>query len=147
MTGSAEPEREMVRRAAPFGAPTAAVALVVGAVAGGWGVGWSAAIGVAIVTANLVASGLSTARAARISPTALFGTAMVGFVVRMAAIVAIMFGLNRFGWFSPVAFGLAVVPATLLLLAYEMRLVANGLGRDLVIPPPPGAVRKERMAP
>jgi hypothetical protein len=147
MTRSAEPELEMVRRAAPFGPPAAIVALLAGALAGGWGVGWSAAIGVLVVTANLVASGTSMAYAARISPTALFGMAMGGFVVRMAVIVAIMFGLNRFGWFSPLAFGLAVVPATLLLLGYEMRLMAKGVGRELLIPPPAPGRAKERLAP
>jgi hypothetical protein len=49
-------------------------------------------------------------------------------------IVAIMFALNGLDWFSPLAFGLAVVPATILLLAYEMRLIAGGLGQELQIP-------------
>ena len=46
-----------------------------------------------------------------------------------------MFGLSRLAWFSPLAFGLAVVPATLLLLGYEMKLLAGGLGTELQIPP------------
>src|SRR5256885_1530840 len=68
---SVDPEREMVRRAAPFGPPLALVALLIGALAGGWGVGVSAALGVVMVTLNLVANGLATARAARVSLTAL----------------------------------------------------------------------------
>src|SRR6266567_5535974 len=146
MNRSAEPEREMARRAAPFGVPAAAVALGAGALAGGWGVGASAAIGIGVVTANLIASGLSLAWAARISPTALFGMAAIGFVVRMSVIVAFMFLLNRFGWFSPLAFGLAVVPATLLLLGYEMKLLADGVGRELVIPPSSSTAAKEGAA-
>ena len=59
---------------------------------------------------------------------------MGGFVVRMALIVALMFLLNAFGWFSPVAFALAVVPATVVLLAFEMKLVAGGLGTELQLP-------------
>jgi hypothetical protein len=133
MTERPEPEREMVRRAVPYGPPAAALALLIGALAGGWNVGWSAAIGIAIVTLNFVANGLSLAWAARVSLTALSAVALGGFVVRMAVILAVMFWLNRFAFFSPVAFGLAVVPATILLLVYEMKLLAGGLGRDLVL--------------
>lgn len=141
MTNSTEPEREMVRRIAPFGVPAAALALLLGTVLAGWGAGWSAAAGIAVVTLNLVASGLSMARAARISLTAVYGVAMVGFVVRLAVIVGIMAALNQVESFSPLAFGLAVVPATLLLLAFEMKLVAGGLGKELQIPPPPAAMK------
>ena len=137
----AEPEREMVRRIAPFGLPAAAGALVVGALAGGWGVGWSAGVGIAVVTLNFVVNGLSLARAARVSLQALMAVALLGFVVRLGAILAFMFLLNGFGWFSPLAFGLAVVPATILLLGFEMKLLAGGLGTELQIPPPAGAAR------
>ena len=137
----AEPELELVRRTAPFGIPAAVVALALGALVGGWSVGMSAALGIAVVTLNTVANGLSLARAARISLQALMAVALVGFAVRLGAILALMFLLNRFEWFSPLAFGLAVVPATLLLLGFEMKLVAGGLGRDLQIPPPAAAVR------
>src|SRR5436309_5355800 len=123
---TAEPEREMVRRALPFGPPAIVLALLVGAVAGGWNVGWSAAIGVAVVYANFIANGLSLARAARISLTALSAVALGGFVVRLGVIVAFMFLLNQLGWFSALAFGLAVVPATVLLLGYEIRLLVGG---------------------
>jgi hypothetical protein len=74
------------------------------------------------------------ARAARISVTAIAAVGMGGFIVRLAAIVSLMFVLDRFAsWFSPLAFGLAVIPATILLLAYELRLFAAGVGRDLII--------------
>jgi len=135
----------MVRRAAPLSIPASLAALLIGALAGGWGVGWSAALGIAVVGANLVASGLSMARAARISPQAMFGVAMIGFVVRMAVIVAALYGLSRFSWFSAAAFGLAVVPATVLLLAYEMRLLAGGLGGALVVTP--GAAKPKGTVP
>jgi hypothetical protein len=141
MTGNAEPEKEMVRRLAPLGVPAAVLAFVIGGLAAGWDVGWSAAIGIAIVFANFVVNGLSLARAARVSLVALYAVAMVGFVVRLGAILALMFLLNAFAFFSPLAFGLAVVPATLLLLAFEMKLLAGGLGTELQIPPPAGALK------
>jgi hypothetical protein len=141
MTRNAEPEKEMVRRLAPLGVPAAVLAFAIGGLAAGWDVGWSAAIGIAIVFVNFVVNGLSLARAARISLVALHAVAMVGFVVRMGAILALMFLLNGFAFFSPLAFGLAVVPATLLLLAFEMKLLAGGLGTELQIPPPAGALK------
>jgi hypothetical protein len=131
---SAEPERELVRRALPFALPALPLALVVGALAGGWNVGWSAAIGIGVVLTNFVAHGLSLARAARVSVTALFVMAIVGVVVRMGAIIALIVLLRRFAFFSTVAFGLAVVPGTILLLTFELRLMATGIGRELVLP-------------
>jgi hypothetical protein len=135
MEPSVEPERELVRRAAPFFVPACGLALVIGAVAGGWSVAWSATLGVAIVAANFALSGLSLSWAARISLTAIAAVVMGGFIVRMAAIVAIMYVLDRFTeWFVPLAFGLAVVPATLILLGFELRLLSRNVGGDLIIP-------------
>jgi hypothetical protein len=131
MRGSAEPEREIVGRVLPFGPPAIFLALVAGGLAGGWRSGWSAAIGVAVVYSNSVVHGLSLARAARSSLTALSAVAMGGFVLRLAAIVVLMFWLSRMSFFSPLAFGLAVVPATLVLLGFEMRLLATGVGAEL----------------
>ena len=131
---SAEPEIEMVRRGVWLGPPALVGALAIGAAAGGWDIGWSAAIGIAVVLANFVAHGVSLAWAARRSLTALAAVAVGGFVFRLAAIVAVMFALNQLSFFSPLAFGLAVVPATLLLLAFEMTLLAGGLGSELRLP-------------
>ena len=124
----------MVRRALPFGAPAIALAFGVGAAVGGWGIGWSAAIGATVVLLNFAANGLSLAWAAKVSLTAYAAVVMGGFIVRLGIIVAIMAVLNRFAFFSPLAFGLAVVPATVLLLAFEMKVVAGPLGRELVLP-------------
>ena len=133
----------MIRRSLPLGPPSFLVALLAGAVFGGWDAAWSAAIGVAIVFANFVVHGLSLARAARISLTALTATALIGFVLRLAAIVAIMFALDRLAFFSPLAFGMAVVPGTLLLLGFELKLMAGGVGQELMLQAdPPAAARK-----
>jgi hypothetical protein len=134
-TAARDPEREVVRRVLPFALPAFLIALFVGALVGGWGVGWSAALGIAVVAANLAASGYSMSWAARISPQAMFGTAMIGFVVRMAVILAVLVGLNQLAWFSPVAFALAVVPAVVLMLAFEMKILAGGAGGSMVVDP------------
>jgi hypothetical protein len=136
MTRNAEPERAIVRRAIPFGPPAALAALLMGWLVAGWGTGWSAAIGVFVVVANAAANALLLSRAARISLTAYSAAVMGGFVLRLGVIVAIMFALNRLAWFSPLAFGLSVVPATILLLAWEMKLIAGGLGQELHSPDP-----------
>jgi hypothetical protein len=120
-----EPERELVRRALPFFIPVAALAFLVGSIVADAGAGWSAAFGIVLVAANLVASGLSIAWAARISPVMLFAVGLGGFVVRMGIFLAILLALNSFRWFSAGAFISAFVPGTLALLVYEMRFIAS----------------------
>src|SRR5438132_786190 len=82
-----------------------------------------------------MAGGLSVRRAALISVNALFAVSAIGVFVRLAVIVALLFLLDRFAFFSPSAFALAVVPATVLLLVFEMKVFAGPLGRELVLPP------------
>jgi ATP synthase protein I len=126
-----EPERELVRRASPFIPAAALVAFAVAALLGGRNAGWSAAIAVAVVAANIVASALSIAWAARISPTLVFAVAMGGFFVRMVVIVIVLVGLNTLSWFSPTAFALSVVPATIVLLVFEGRVLFGRMQADL----------------
>lgn len=126
-----EPEREMIRRVAPSFAPALAMALLLGVAVDGWDAGWSAAIGIAVVIGNFIASGVSVAWAARISPTAMFGVAMGGFIVRLAAIAGVIATLDRLAWFQTATFVAAVVPATILLLVYEARLLSGRMQADL----------------
>jgi hypothetical protein len=135
MADSADrPERELVRRALGPSVLACIVGLGAGWLLGGPGGGASAAIGVALVTANFAAHGLSLAWASTVSIAAVQAVALGGFFVRLALLVGVMFELNRLSWFSPLAFGLVVVPTTLLLLAYETRLVLHGMGGVLQIP-------------
>lgn len=131
MSQPVSPERELIRRLAPFSIPAAAIAAVAGGLVGGEHVAWSAVIGIVVVTANLLAHGLSLAWAAKISLTAVFAVGLGGFLVRLGAIVAVMAGLNQLSWFSPVAFAASVVPTTILLLAFEMKLLAGRMQVDL----------------
>jgi hypothetical protein len=131
----------MVRRAI---VPSAVAFLVASGIAfalGGAGAALSAAIGVAVVFVNFAAHGWSLGRASTISITAVHAVALVGPVVRIGIIVGLMFLLDMFAWFSPVAFGLTVVPATIGLLVYEARLTMRGVGGQLQIPADPSAVR------
>jgi ATP synthase protein I len=141
------PERLMVRRALVPGAVAAALAFILGQLIAGSDVALSAAVGISVVTLNFAAHGYSLAWAAGVSVTAVHVVALAGFAVRLGVIVGLMFLFDRTSWFSPLAFGLAVVPATLLLLVYEALLVVRGMGAQLEIPPDPAAVRAaERLA-
>jgi hypothetical protein len=134
-----EPERQLVRKVTPFAPVALIVAFAIGALVSGLGAGVSAAIGIVIVYVNVAANAWIVSTAARISMTALFGAVMGGFIVRLAIILGIMFWLNTFAFFSPIAFGLAVIPATLLLIGYEMKLVSGPLGQQWNLPEGPTA--------
>ncbi|HET9722329.1 MAG TPA: hypothetical protein VFR44_00640 [Actinomycetota bacterium] len=135
------PERVMVRRALLPSVLGVAVAALAGLAISGSDAAASAAVGVALVYLNFAAHGLSLAWASVISVTAVQAVALGGFALRLAVVVAAMFALNTLTWFSPLAFGLAVVPATMLLLVFEARLAIRGLGATLQIPADPAAVR------
>lgn len=134
MTTAPDPERELVRRVVPWGAVAVVLGLAIGSLAGGWHIGVSAGLGLAVVVANAVVSAVSVSRAAKVSLTAYSAVVAGGVIVRLGVIVGLMVALSHLAWFSRVAFGLAVVPGTIALLAYELRLHANGVGRQLVLP-------------
>jgi hypothetical protein len=131
----------MVKRAAAPALVGIAAAAALGWALAGPSAAWSAALGVALVALNFAANGLSLAWASTISVAAVFAVALGGFVVRLGVLVAAMFALNTIDTFSPIAFALAVVPSTVLLLAFEARLVSRGLGGTLEIPAEPAAAR------
>ena len=134
---SERPEHAMIRRAIVPGVAALLLTTALGWLFGGPDAAASAAIGIAIVWLNFAAHGLSLAWASTISPAAVMGTALGGFMLRLGVIVAAMFALDTLAWFSPLAFGLAVMPATGLLLGYEARLATAGLGAQLQTPADP----------
>jgi hypothetical protein len=126
-----EPERELVRRLLPYVVPAMVLAAGAGAAIRGAGAAWSAAIAIAIVALNFVAHAGSIAWAARISPMILMAVGLGGYVVRLAAFTVALLLLDRLPWFSPLAFVAAFAPATIALLAVEMRLLAGRMQADL----------------
>ena len=120
-----------MRRLLPYSLPAFAVAAVAGALLGGAGAAWSAGIGVAAVTANFLGYAYSVAWAARIAPTVLMVVGLGGFVVRLAALTIALLLLDQLAWFSPVAFAAAFVPTTIVLLVFEMKLLAGRMQADL----------------
>ncbi len=125
------PERELIRRIAPFALPVAIIAFALGSLLDDADAGWSAAIAIAVVFANFVAHGWSLSWAAGISPVVLTAVGLGGFIVRLGAIIAIIALLNRLEWFSVVAFAAALVPSTIVLLAVEMKLLSGRMQADL----------------
>ena len=126
-----EPERELVRRVLPFVPLVAAVAVGLGYAAGGADTAWSAAIGIAIVTANFLMFALSIAWAATISPTMIAIVALGGYLVRLLVFTVALVILTKLSWFSPVAFALTLVPATIALLVYEAKALSGRMQADL----------------
>jgi ATP synthase protein I len=126
-----EPERELVRRVLPFVPLVGAVAVGIGYAAGGADAAWSAAIGIAIVTANFLMFALSIAWAATISPTMIAIVALGGYLVRLIVFTVALVILTKLSWFSPVAFALTLVPATIALLVYEAKALSGRMQADL----------------
>lgn len=126
-----EPERELIRRISPFAFPVAALAFAAVALLSGADAGWSAVIGILVVTANFAANGWSVAWAAGISPVILYAVALGGFVVRLIVVTVAILLLRQLAWFSVVAFVAALVPATIVLLVVEMKLLSGRMQADL----------------
>jgi hypothetical protein len=126
-----EPEREMVRRILPFSVPAIGLAVVLGWVFGGPDAAASAGIGAALVFVNFVAYAYSLAYAARVSLVVLFAVGLGGFIVRLGIFVVVLVVLRQLDWFSTVAFIAAFVPATIALLALEIRLLGGRMQADL----------------
>ena len=131
MTRTGEPEHELVRRLLPYSLPAFGLAVLAGALIGDAGAAWSAGIGVAAVTANFLGYAYSVAWAARIAPTVLMVVGLGGFVVRLAALTVALLLLDQLAWFSPAAFAAAFVPTTIVLLLFEMKLLAGRMQADL----------------
>lgn len=126
-----EPERELVRRVLPFVPLVAVAAFLVGYAFGGSSVAWSAVIGVAIVAANFLMFALSIAWAATISPTMLAIVALGGYLVRLIVFTLALVLLTKLSWFSPLAFALTLVPATIALLVYEAKILSGRMRADM----------------
>ncbi len=126
-----EPEHLAIRRVLPFAPVALVVAFVVGQVLSGSGAAWSAVIAIVIVLANFVANALSVAWAAHVSPTMLYAVAIGGFIMRLIVFTIALVLLNTVSWFSPVAFALTLVPATIGLLVVEAKALSGRIQADM----------------
>ena len=84
----------------------------------------SAAIALVIVAANFWASAALIARAARLGPTVIAAAVLAGYLVRLAAIVAIVLALNTLSWVDTPTLVVVLAVTHLAVLFWEMRSVS-----------------------
>jgi hypothetical protein len=129
--GTAEPERELIRHVSPVAPVAAGAAFLIGTLLSGRDAGWSAAIAVVIVYLNFLANAASLAWAAKRAPGLVPIVALGGYAARLIVYTIALVLLNRLGWFSPRAFVLALVPATIALLMYEAKALSGRMQAEL----------------
>ena len=125
---------DMLKHAVPF-APF--VVLLSWLVWGSRGA-WSALLAVAVVVVNLLLSSISLAWAARVSPTALMGAALGGFLVRMMLVTAVVVAVKGSAWVDLTALAVAILVTHLSLLIWETRYVGANLAYPGLKPPQKG---------
>jgi hypothetical protein len=126
---------DMLKHAVPF-APV--VVLLSWLVWGSKGA-WSALLAVGVVVVNLLLSSISLAWAARVSPTALMGAALGGFLVRMMLVTVVVIAVKDSAWVDLTALAVAILVTHLTLLIWETRYVGGNLAYPGLKPPQKGA--------
>lgn len=114
---------DLVRRALPV-----APVLAVGAgLVWGWAGVTSVAYATALVVANFLLAAALLTWSARISLSLMMATALGGYVIRLALLVAAVLPVIRASWIEPVPLGVTLVATHLGLLFWEMRYVSATL--------------------
>jgi len=126
---------DMLKHAVPF-APV--IVLLSWLVWGSRGA-WSALLAIAVVVVNLLLSSFSLAWAARVSPTALMGVALGGFLVRMMLVTGVVVAVKGTAWVDLTALAVAILVTHLTLLVWETRYVGANLAYPGLKPPQKGA--------
>ena len=129
-------ERQVVADMVRRGLPLCGLLVVVGAV--GWGVSGAVSAGTAVVLvlANFAAAAALLGWAATISPQALMGAALGGFLLRLGVIAVAVNVLRDLSWVSWPALATALLASHLGLLLWELRHVSATLAYPGVRPRP-----------
>jgi hypothetical protein len=127
-------EREIATDAVRRGLFVAPVLVAVAAAVWGGRGALSAAFGVGLAFANLTLSGALLSRAARISPAAIGGAALGGYVVRLGLLTAVLFAVEGQPWVAIVPLVLTLAVTHLGLLVLEARHVSASLAFPAVRP-------------
>jgi len=125
---------DMLKHAVPFAPVIVFLSWLV------WGSrgAWSALLAVAVVVVNLLLSSISLTWAARVSPTALMGAALGGFLVRMMLVTAVVVAVKGSAWVDLTALAVAILVTHLTLLVWETRYVGANLAYPGLKPPQKG---------
>ena len=121
------PERDIARDMARRILFVSPILIAISAAIWGLNGAYSSAFALALVALNfLAAAGLMT-WGARISPEALMGAVMFGYLLRLAVITVAVLLVKDFGWVELVPLGLTLVVAHLGILIWETRYVSGSL--------------------
>jgi hypothetical protein len=117
-------ERDIALDIVKHGLIVAPLIVLVAGLVSGWDGAASAAIGLGIVLVNFLLNALIVGRAAKISPTALGGAALGGYIVRLTLIVVALVLLRHVSWIVLPWLGFTIVGAHLGLLFWETRYIS-----------------------
>jgi len=117
-------ERDIAFDMVKHGLMLAPVVILIAGLVSGWDCTASAAIAFGIVLVNFTLAALTVGWAAKISPVAVGGAALGGYVFRLALILVALVGLRHVSWIVLPWLGFTLVGAHLVLLAWETRYVS-----------------------
>lgn len=144
------PERDVARDLAVRVAIVSPLMIAVSAAFWGWAGLWSASLALVFVAANFVVGAAIITWAAKISPAALMGAVMGGYIARLATITAVVLPIRHSGWFDVVPFAISLLVTHLGLLMWETQHVAASLahpglkpGHSVLAPNDSNAERSE----
>ena len=121
------PERQVARDLAVRTVMVTPAMLAAGAIFWGWHGFWSSGIALAIVAINFLLGAAAITWGTKVSPAALFGAVMFGFIVRLGILTAAVLPIRSSEWFEIVPFAISLLVTHLGLLAWETRHVAASL--------------------
>jgi hypothetical protein len=111
---------DMVRRGLPF----VPVLLILSALMWGKNGAFSAAVAIALVMFNFLMSAVTLGWAAKISPAALMGAAMFGYLFHLIVIAAVVLPIRHLSWVKVWPLGITLIVTHLGLLLWELRHVS-----------------------
>ena len=139
MTETPNVEHELARDMIVRALPALPVVVAVAWVARGGHGALSAGFGIALVLANLMLSAVLLAWAARVSPSVLMGTALGGFIVRMALVGVALYAVKDRSWADLSVLAVTVLVTHLGMLFWETRYVSASLAFPALKPQRKGA--------
>lgn len=118
-------ELRLARSAAVFllilGAPTLFISWLAAGMPGLWGAG----IGVTVVIGMFLMAGATTSWAARISPAALMGAVLGGYLVRLIIYAVLIVVLGDAQWLSGTTMAVATAALLVAVLGWEVRVASR----------------------
>ncbi len=127
VVGARGPERAMAADMARLGMILGPVFVLIGTIFWQLDGFLSSVLAFALVLGNFALGAMIIDRAAVISPTALTGAVLGGFIARLLLLTVIVVPMRNLSWFEAIPFGLTLVGGHLGLLAWESQRVASSL--------------------